>query len=413
MARILFLAHRIPYPPTKGDKIRSWHFLNHLLSNHDVDLAFFVDDEKDLAHIPFLREKCANLSYAYASPRKQKFAALKGFFNGRSLTENAYPSTELRGSIAEILARDETDLIFAFSAATMAWLPTNTILPPMICDMVDVDSAKWRAYSEQSRFPLNWVYGREARKLAEFEHKVTSQCEKCLLVSDDEAAVLKEQLHNVSQKADHVLGLTNGVDCSLFSPVHYPTRKPGQGIKLIFTGAMDYQPNVEAVLWFADRVLPKLIERNPTISFTVAGGPVAAAVDKLKINSAIHIKGRVADMAQEIAACDIVVAPLQTARGIQNKVLEGMAMAKPVIASSQANEGINAPHGSAIYLADTPENYVDAILRLSADPETMASLGTAARKFVKQSFSWDSSFKALDQIVDDTLNATPQQDKSA
>jgi glycosyltransferase involved in cell wall biosynthesis len=248
MARILFLVHRIPYPPNKGDKIRSWHFLQHLLSKHEVDLAFFVDDESDLQHIDFLRNQCASVSYAYASPLRQKLAALRGFLKDQSLTENAYPSRKLRKTISDLIAKNQTDLIFAYSAAPMAWLPTQVNLPPAICDLVDVDSAKWQAYSETSGFPTNWVYGRENIKLAAFENKVAEECAQCLLVSDDEASLFKQQLEKAKQPTDHIHGVANGVDCTLFSPEIYPNIAPGQDIKLIFTGAMDYQPNVEAVL---------------------------------------------------------------------------------------------------------------------------------------------------------------------
>ncbi|WP_262695021.1 TIGR03087 family PEP-CTERM/XrtA system glycosyltransferase [Kordiimonas aquimaris] len=412
MARILFLSHRIPYPPNKGDKIRSWNFLKHLLCKNEVHLGFFIDDKADVKHISFLQEQCASVMYAFASPLKQKLSAIKGFVTDKSLTECAYPSKKIRQDIKSLIFTKKFDLIFVYSAAPFAWLPSQVDDVPIITDLVDVDSAKWEAYAAGASIPIRWIYNREAKYLSRFEAFVASKSKACSLVSNDEAALFKKRMPLNLQKTTQVYGITNGVDCAAFNPRIQNETGAKQNIstRLIFTGAMDYRPNIEAVKWFTKHVLPKLFDHDSSIEFIIAGAPVAPEVKELSHHAYINVLGRVDNMADEINSADIVVAPLQTARGIQNKVLEGMAMAKPVIATSAANEGINAPDNEAIIIADTAEAYVAAINNLLADPKQSAVIGKNARKFVEQHFSWSASWSALDNMIN---SARTQEENTA
>ncbi len=360
-----------------------------------------MDDEEDKKHIALLEKRCSSVRWAFCSPAVQKLVSLRGLLNGTSLTENAYPSKKLRKQLRAILANNDIDLIFLYSAAAWTFLPIGKGLPPVVTDLVDVDSAKWGAYARERSFPMSYIYAREADKLKSFEIQAAHKSCATILVSQDEADFFIETTANPNQ-GDSIEGIANGVDITVFSPERY-MEEPGKSHRLIFTGAMDYAPNVQAVVWFADHVLPKLMELRPEIEFVIAGRPVAPSVSKLAERPGVQVLGGVDDMACEIARAAIVVAPLQTARGIQNKVLEGMAMAKPVVASSLANEGINAADGVAIHVADTPEETIQATLNLLAKPDVAHEIGNAARSFVAENFSWQAAYEKLDRIISKCL----------
>lgn len=396
MARILFLSHRIPYPPNKGDKIRSWHFLQHLCKNNEVHAGFFIDDKSDFEHLEFLEGVCETVHFAFAAPATQKLASLRGLITGSSLTENAYPSSRFRNQLRSLLKKHRFDLIFLYSAATYAFLPDDMEQIPIITDFVDVDSEKWRAYGISATWPMSWVYAREADTLSRFEARVASKSAHSILVSEDEAMLMREKLGERNIDAV-VQGIPNGVDTSVFAPENYGGHATER--RIIFTGAMDYAPNVEAVVWFAENVFERLRKKIENIEFLIAGRPVAPAVQRLDKQDGITVLGGVDDMAAEIAAADVVVAPLQTARGIQNKVLEGMAMAKPVVCTRAANEGINAQDGVAVVLSESPEEFVDAICALLNSAAMRQSVGDASRDFVGQKFSWEAAFSSIDTAV--------------
>lgn len=411
MARILFLAHRIPYPPNKGDKIRSWHFLEYLMERHEVHLGFFVDDRADLEHVDFLKKRSASMQFSYASPLKQKIFSLKGFLTGTSLTENAYPSSEMRGFVAHLVDTNQIDAVFLYSAATYRFLPKDMKDVPIITDFVDVDSAKWDAYAANNVWPMSSIFHREGAKLAAFEAHVAAHSSTSVLVSNDEAALMQSRLSEQRQDAGKVLGITNGVNAQAFSPEKYSIT-PTRG-RLIFTGAMDYAPNIEAVVWFVKHVFHRVKFEHPWIELVIAGKPVAPEVQRLDVDDGVSVLGAVDDMAETIATASIVIAPLLTARGIQNKVLEGMAMARPVIATSAANEGINAPDRTAIWIANDPDSFVEAVVAL-LEPVAAKQLGAAARNFVMKNFNWSSSCKAIEALLIEASNRTsqPQRGKS-
>lgn len=400
MARILFLAHRIPYPPNKGDKIRSWHFLKHLCKQHEVHLGCFIDDPADLAHVEFLETICSSVTCSFATPLKQKLASLKGLLTGTSLTENAYPSRKLRHDIAARLTSQPFDLVFIFSAASFTFLPKDLPDTALVTDFVDVDSAKWGAYADQARWPMSMIYAREAQKLADFEAKVADVSRVSFLVSEDEAGVLKSMLTAHGVHAD-VRGIPNGVDAEAFSPKRF--EHPPVADRIIFTGAMDYLPNVEAVTWFVEQVFDQVKQALPATEFVIAGRPVSPSVQRLDKRAGVTVLGGVEDMAAEIAKAALVVAPLQTARGIQNKVLEGMAMSKPVLCTPAANEGINAPDGEAVVIAQHASDFASKVIALLSSEKEREAIGQRARAYVLDNFSWQTAERQLDTSLEGVL----------
>jgi sugar transferase (PEP-CTERM/EpsH1 system associated) len=395
---LLFLAHRIPFPPNKGDKIRSFHLLRHLAERHDVHLGAFVDDPDDWQYADALKPYCASLKLVPLRPRRAKLASLSGLLTGEALTLPYYRSAALK-SWAAALARDGTVTRgLAFSSAMAQFMPAA--LARRVLDMVDVDSDKWTQYAPTRRWPLSWVYAREGRSLGAWEARVARSFDATLLVSADEAALLKQR---VPDAAARIGAFENGVDAGYFSPDReYPNPYPGGVQGIVFTGAMDYWPNVDAVTWFAERIFPAVREALPQAQFTIVGSRPAEAVLQLARQPGVVVTGGVPDVRPYVAHAACAVAPLRIARGVQNKVLEAMAMACPVVASAQAAEGIRAEPGRDFWLAPDEAAFAQLVIARVRAGERNAH----ARGCILTCYDWARNLAAIDPLFD-TAPAVP------
>jgi len=392
MSNLLFLAHRIPYPPNKGDKIRAWHLLEHLSQSHRVHLGAFVDDPDDWRHADKMRATCASVFLAGIHPRWGKLRALSGLLTGEPLTLPFYRHAGMQKWVDAQLA-EGVDCVLTYSSA-MARFVMQHGSTRRIMDFVDIDSDKWRQYAPTKTWPMSWLYGREASKLLAWERRVSAEFDASLFVSAAEAADFQTLAPESAAKVGYY---HNGVDAEYFSPERaYPNPYPAASDVMVFTGAMDYWPNVNAVLWFAAEVLPLLRKSRPNCLFAIVGSKPPSEVLALASQSDILVTGRVEDVRPYLAHARIVVAPLLIARGIQNKVLEGMAMAKTVVATPQALEGIDAIPGREVLLAGDPRTMAASILAALNDTE----IGPAARRRVIESFSWAHNLARVDQLLE-------------
>ncbi len=395
MGDILFLAHRIPYPPDRGDKIRSWNILKHLGSLGRVHLACFADDAADAAHLPALRAAMGgSLGEAHVEVRtKPKLtAAAEALREGKPISLTAFDSPVMRGFLGRMLERDNVDTVFAFSSQMAQFVPAKC-RQRFIMDFVDMDSAKFAAYAGKG--PMRWVHRREAAKLLEHECAVASRADASLFVSAAEAALFRECAPAASLHA-----VSNGIDLDLYNPAADFERLPEQqGQLLVFTGQMDYRPNVEAVLNFADKVLPLVLQTRPEVRFAIVGRNPASAVRRLADRPNVIVTGAVPDVRSWLGAADVAVAPLGIARGIQNKVLEAMAMARPVVASAAAFEGINAVPGRDLIVTDRPDAQAWHILDLLAHPRDATEIGAAARRRMETRYRWEAQLAPLAALL--------------
>jgi len=391
---VLLLVHRIPFPPDKGDKIRSYHLLRHLAARYRVYVGAFVDDPADLAHEPALRALCEEVRLFPIEPRLRRLASLAGLATGEALSVRFYRDRRAREWVEGLRTRERLDAVVTFSS-TMAqfvagaqWAGTTRI-----ADFIDVDSEKWRQYAASGKPPASWVYGREGRTLLAFERRIAAAFTRTLFVSEAEAGLF---VRRAPETRERVGWLSNGVDTEFFDPTaDLDDPYPAGGPVAVFTGAMDYRPNVEAVTWFADEILPRVLQRRPDARFYVVGSKPTRAVRQLAERAGIVVTGRVPDVRAYLKFAAVAVAPLRIARGIQNKVLEALAMARPVVCTSSAAEGID-PRGSVIAgVEDDPLRFADATVR-AMDSAPRAD----ARQLVLQRFSWDSHLRALDALID-------------
>jgi len=388
MSDILFLVHRIPYPPDRGDKIRSWHLLRHLAKLGRVHLACFADDAADAAHLPALREALGGaLGEAHVEVRTtgKLMAGARALRSGKPVSLTLFDSLALRSFVDGMLARPDIGTVFAFSGQMAQFVPADC-RQRFVMDFVDMDSAKFAQYADETAPPMRWVHAREAERLFAFERETAARADASLFVSEAEA-----NLFRARTGLPDVHALSNGIDLDFLRPV---TKAPrGEAPILLFTGQMDYAPNVDAVRWFAHEVLPRVPGR-----FVIAGRNPAPQVQALA-SDRVTVTGAVPDIRTWLADADIVVAPLRIARGIQNKVLEAMAMAKPVVASPAAFEGIEAEPGRDLIVADGAAEMAEAIDHLLGTPEQAARLGASARRLVETSYSWEQRLAGLAEIV--------------
>lgn len=397
MQDLVFVSQRIPYPPNKGDKVRSWNFLLRLAEDYRVHLASFVDDPADWQHEPVLRDLCASCLLRPLRPFFAKLRSLPAFLGRDPLTRRYFRDRRLAAWLDDLAAARKPERVFAFSSGVAdyvmgpRWAGARRVI-----DMVDVDSDKWRQYAAAKSGLGRWVYGRESRTLAAFEQRASAVFDATLFVSEAEADLFRG-LSPATAARVHAVG--NGVDCAFFDPaIGYANPYPADITPLVFTGAMDYWPNVDAVLWFADRVLPRITARLPNAALFIVGANPDRRVQALGARPVITVTGRVADIRPYIAHAAVAVAPLQVARGVQNKVLEGMAMAKPVIASPMALEGVEATPEKEVLIAKEPDEFANAVL--SAVAGKHPELGGSARHRVLASYSWQASYEKILAILE-------------
>lgn len=391
---LLFLAHRIPYPPDRGDKIRSWHVLRHLARLARVHLACFADDDADAAHLPALREALGDgLGEAFVSTigRNRLLWMAKAYGRRLTINEAAMSSAGLQRFVDRILAERPIAGLYAFSVQMARYVPSG-IGAPFVMDFVDFDSAKYADYARQSGLPGRLVYAREARKMFALERATAARADVSLFVSAAEAALFRAEAK--LPKAD-IRALSNGIDLDFYDPeaAFAPAGTPRPPL-IVFTGQMDYRPNVEAVCAFARDVMPA-IRGVRDARFAIVGRRPDPAVLALDGREGVIVTGEVPDVRPWLAAASVVVAPLKIARGIQNKVLEAMAMGRPVVASNGAFEGIDAVPGRDLLVADSAEAQRDAVLALLDDPAQAEAIGKAARARMVERYGWEAQLAPL------------------
>jgi sugar transferase (PEP-CTERM/EpsH1 system associated) len=387
--RILMLAHRIPYPPETGDKVRAFHIARHLARQHDLTLAFLVDDPKDLPGLEALGAEIGQVEFATLWRRWGLLKGLASLASGGPATLPYFGSRQLRTRIASRLAGAAHDLIYVSSSSMAPYAAAHAQIPVMM-DFVDVDSDKWTQYSERTRPPLAWLYRTEGLRLRRYEGQVARWARLCILATAADEALLK----SFAPWAVTTV-IPNGVDLDRFAPAAEPASQP----TLIFTGAMDYFPNVDAVTHFCTAIYPAVRRAVPAARCLIVGLNPAPAVQRLAELPGVTVTGAVPDVRPYYQQAAVCVAPLRMARGIQNKVLQAMAMGLPVVATRRACEGIEARPDHELIVEDDPEAFASRIVALLESPALRAELGRRGRAFVEARHSWPAALGLLDDLL--------------
>lgn len=384
---VLFLSQRVPYPPNRGDKITTWRLVERLRREHEVRCVAFAHDEADRKAAMQLEAMGIPVRAIPYNDRSKKLASLPLLLTQTPLTLGVYGSKELQQEVDAL--SEWADMAYAYSSSMGAFLERHEHLP-RVMHLGELDSDKWHQYSEKTRFPMSWVYRREWRTLLEFERRIAHSFTENVLCTPLEQRIFQEQIPGASSTV-----LRNGVDLEAFAPAP-EAAEPGH---LVFTGVMNYYPNVDGCVWFAREILPKVRERHPEAHFTIIGAHPSPEIQALERIDGVRVTGFVDSVTEWVHKGAIAVAPLRIARGIQNKVLEAMACGLPVVGTTSATQGVEGVPDRDYLVADDATGLGDHVCDLLAAPERARGLGEAARAFVEENYNWETVFRPLDDIV--------------
>jgi sugar transferase (PEP-CTERM/EpsH1 system associated) len=387
---VLYLAHRVPYPPDKGDRIRSFHLLKALGGRAAVHLACLADEPPAEGAVAALRRHCERVAVVRLGRWGRLARAAGSLALGRTASEGAFSSLALRTTLRNWARQTRFHAALASASSMAPYLRTAELRGvPAVIDLVDVDSQKWLDYAEADRGPRAWLYRTEGRRLRLLERDLPGWARAVTLVSEAEARLYRRFGPGAAAHA-----VTNGVDLEVFRPD--PTADEHG---CVFVGALDYRPNVDGACWFCRAVWPEVRRRLPQCTLRLVGRRPAPAVRRLGREPGVEVVGPVADVRPHLAGAAVVIAPLRIARGVQNKVLEALAMGKAVVASPEALEGLGTEPGVHALAASTAEEWADAVSALFGDESLRRRLGTAARRYVEEHHRWETCLEPFGALL--------------
>lgn len=400
--KILYLCHRIPYPPNKGDKIRSFHQIKYLSKFYDLDLITLADDPNDLQYEGRLAEYCNRVKIFPLNKIMAKMRGFLGLLSGNSISQYYFYLKEMQRVYNEWMTDSHYHAVYCFSSSMAEYIlqsrkNDNKINSSIryIIDFCDLDSDKWKQYSQNSSIPIKYIYHLEATKLLEYEKKINKFFDKTIFISNNEAELFKKYY----PEAENISIIPNGVDHLYFSPEKTNNFKSYTAPTLMFSGAMDYYANVDGIKWFVNEIFPKIKLHTPDIKFFIVGSNPSPVIKKLEKDPCITVTGYVDDIRKYYQIADICVIPLRIARGVQNKVLESMAVQKAVVTTSQAIQGINPDPDKEIVIANTPYEFAEQVIKLLENKGRAKELGCRARKFIQKQHNWDTNLFDLSLFI--------------
>lgn len=394
MATVLFLAHRLPFPPNKGDKVRSFHVLQRLLARHRVLLGTFVDDPADEPFVPQMRALCSESLVRPLRPNSARLRSARGLLNGQPLSVEYYNDAAMHAWVQRVRQEAGVDAVWVFSSTMIQYASAFQV--PVVIDFADVESQKWAEYGRTRSWPMSWVYAREGRKLLDLERASSRQAACSLFATDLETDLFKQLAPDC---AGRVATLQNGVDVAYFASDPGRPSPFGKGeVPVVFCGTMDYWPNVDAVTWLVRDIWPRLRVNRPELRLHIVGRHPTAAVQQLA-GPDVHVTGTVADVRPYLQHAACVLAPVRLARGIQNKVLEAMSMGQAVVATSRCADAIEAQAGVHLLTADDADGFVRQAQQLLQSPQQTAAMGRDARQCVLDRYTWPARLAEVDAFL--------------
>jgi sugar transferase (PEP-CTERM/EpsH1 system associated) len=394
--KLLFLAHRIPYPPNKGDKIRSYNELRGFVERgNEVHLLAFADSRRDMSYRIFLAQLCASVEVVPLHRIDAKLRAAAKLMTGKPLSLGYFESWKMKRLVRQLVARHDFDAVFVYSS-TMAQYVPRELWARTIVDLVDVDSEKWRDYARFAKPPKSWLYELEFERLRRYEHEIVRRFAFTILTTQREASLLDE-LDEFTRHA-RLRIITNGVDLDYFQPDDEGTISPTP--RLVFVGAMDYYANIEGVTWFVEKVFPLIRRTEPRAEFFIVGSNPTTEVERLGQRTGVSVTGLVYDVRPFMRSATAYVVPLRIARGVQNKVLEAMAAGKAIVATPEAVAGLRVSDGKELLVAGTPEEFADATLSLIRQESLRRELSRKSLRFVETEHDWEPLVRSVAELTE-------------
>jgi sugar transferase (PEP-CTERM/EpsH1 system associated) len=355
---------------------------------HEVTCVAFAHDDFDLQAARELEAMGIPTHTIRYRDRWKRLCATPLLLSSKPLTLGVYGSRKLQSVVDRSMPK--VDLAYAYSSSMGAFLERHPE-KPRIMHFGELDSDKWRQYAEFADFPMRQVYGRESRTLLAFERRVATSFSENVLCTRLEQKIFAEKIPSASSVV-----LRNGVDLNYFKPAG---AEPWLG-HIVFTGVMNYFPNVDACRFFVKEVFPLVQKEFPRARFTIVGAHPTPEVRKLGRTIGVSVTGYVPDTRKILRTAAVSVAPLRIARGIQNKVLEALAMGVPVVGTSSAVQGVEGVAGRDFLVGDDAQTFAEAVCSLLRDPEAARDRGERGRKFVEENYDWEVVFRPLDDLLE-------------
>jgi sugar transferase (PEP-CTERM/EpsH1 system associated) len=385
---LLFLVHRFPFPPNRGDRIRSFHMLKFLSQHFSIYLATLCDEKPQANELEVVNRLCEGVIMSPIGRYSRWIRAATRVASGYSATEGLFESPSLRRQIRRWTSTIRFDAGLVFCSSMMQYIDRSLRIP-IVVDLVDVDSQKWLDYAEQTSGWKRLLFQMESRRLRQIELSLPERCDAITLVSQAEADVYKSFCPNRKTSS-----ISNGVDLDYFRPSESPM-KTAPTSECVFVGALDYRANVQALEWFCRTCWPTIKRENQNAILSLVGRNPVSSVTSLANIPGVKLVGQVLDVRPYLHRSAIAIAPLLVARGIQNKILEAMATGMAVVASSQAIQGLGCEIDTHLLQADTPQDWIAKISTLLGNTEKRRALGVAAREFVESHHCWSAHLKGL------------------
>jgi sugar transferase (PEP-CTERM/EpsH1 system associated) len=386
---ILFLTHRVPFPPNKGDKIRTFHQLEHLAARHNVYCACFVDRPADEVNAIALRQWCKGVIAVPWNRRVAIRRAAMSVLKGRSLTCASYDDSAMWRYLREWAREIPFDVVTAFSAcmAPYAWaFPAKR----RVLDLCDIDSQKWLDYADDTSFPLSAAYRTERRRLGAFERRCVDHFDATIVATDRERGLIDPEKN---QRTLHVV--PNGV----YLPALAPEPPSANAPIVTFVGAMDYRPNVEGVIWFIRCIWPHVMRTVPNAKFAIVGANPVPRILQLSKCEGVIVTGEVPDVQTHLRSSRVVIAPMPIVRGIPNKVLEAMSQARPVVGTSGVAAALCAQSGRHLLIGDSPAAFIDGVVGLLTQGTQCDRIAAAGYRFVAAHYQWEELLPIYERII--------------
>lgn len=404
---IVVLSHRLPYPPNKGEKIRTYNQLDHFRQEGcNVTLFCIIDSEEEMT-LAKEYENETGFSVIGVKAGLRKLAMLLGLFSRRALSVSNFYNRDLQQRFDTFVVNNPVDALYCTSSSMAEYIfrgesaiRNASSSRRDLIDFMDLDSDKWRQYQEISGFPMSLIYRYEETMLARYEAKIQQRFDECIFISSNETTLFAEQL---DAPADNLKVIGNGVDLQAFCPPALPRQADRK--TLMFSGVMDYLPNENAMVWFVEQVWSKLTLAYPDVRLVIAGMNPSQAILTMAKDDRITVTGYVDDMLAYYHDASVFIAPFQIARGVQNKILQSFACGLPVVTTPIGAEGIDCQNGEHCLISEDPDQFIEQIGKLFDDPTLYNAISKNALELVNAQFTWDASNRQLFKLFQSSGDA--------
>lgn len=382
--KILFISPRVPYPPIKGDKLRTYHFIKRLSKKHDIDLCTFYENKEELVGLEEMKKYCSEVRSVFLPKHQAYVNILRTCYNLLPFQVNYYYSKSMEREIFELTMANTYDIVY-ISLQRMMLYADYVKSGKIVLDRIDALSLNMKRRAENERNPIKKaIFYFEYLNVRHYERSAKRKYDWCVITSEVDKMAIGD---------NNIIVVPNGVDTEYFQP-----QKIEKDIDIIFTGNMGYFPNIDAMKYFSKDIMPKILRKRPDIKLYIVGTAPVNDIKSLNDDKIVFVTGFVKDIREYLNRAKVFIAPLRSGSGIQNKILEAMACALPVVTTLYGNAGIKAEAGKQLVMADEPFEFSQRVLELLKNEQKRIEVGNEARKMAISNFSWSSSVIKLEEL---------------